>query len=79
MCAAEFFRQRPNFSLDFAEIICWELATLLDSEFLEVVKVEYETRILSPLLANYTHKYDQKPKLSRMQFWRKKYPTLYIK
>jgi hypothetical protein len=28
MCAAEFFRQRPNFSVDLAEIICQKLATL---------------------------------------------------
>jgi hypothetical protein len=28
MCAAEFFRQRPKFSPDLAEIICQELATL---------------------------------------------------
>jgi hypothetical protein len=28
MCAAEFFHQRPNFSVDLAEIICQKLATL---------------------------------------------------
>jgi hypothetical protein len=28
MYAAEFFRQRPNFSVDLAEIICQKLATL---------------------------------------------------
>jgi hypothetical protein len=28
MCAVELFRQRPNFSLDLAEIICQKLATL---------------------------------------------------
>jgi hypothetical protein len=28
MCAAELFRQRPNFSVDLAEIICQKLATL---------------------------------------------------
>jgi hypothetical protein len=28
MCAAEFFRQRPNFLVDLAEIIFQELATL---------------------------------------------------
>jgi hypothetical protein len=27
LCAAELFRQRPNFSLDLAEIICKKLAT----------------------------------------------------
>jgi hypothetical protein len=33
MCAAEFFRQPPNF-LDFlAENICWKLATLLTDLF----------------------------------------------
>jgi hypothetical protein len=28
MCAAEFFRQRPNFLVDLAEIIFQKLATL---------------------------------------------------
>jgi hypothetical protein len=31
MCAAECFRQRPNFLVDLAEIICQELATLVKS------------------------------------------------
>jgi hypothetical protein len=28
VCAAELLRQRPNFLVDFAEIICQKLATL---------------------------------------------------
>jgi hypothetical protein len=29
LCAAEFSRQRPNFSVELAEILCQKLATLL--------------------------------------------------
>jgi hypothetical protein len=33
MCTAKFSHQRPNFSVDLAEIICQELATLIVTLF----------------------------------------------
>jgi hypothetical protein len=47
VCAAEFFRQRPNFSGDLADNIWPELATLVIMAALRVIKDHLILSILS--------------------------------